>query len=185
MPPTTRSMTRNTQNNSTKNFSDQDSFQRTLDDNQLEATCTQITEKIGDQDRRVVIRAKWIRPQNPADSIIYCATKPTVRILFAFFIIRNTFILRKYTYYSHNFWFLDFLSILYPIEVSQAHDMRWLNAGGTVNYMQKNESCTSKVKRGMKFFTECVNGKLKVNGGSRFRLILADIRLFCESVVMQ
>ena len=37
----------------------------------------------------------------------------------------------------------------------------------------------------MKFLTECVNGKLKVNGGSRFRRILADIRLFCESVVMQ
>ena len=32
--------------------------------------------------------------------------------------------------------------------VSQAHDIRWLNAGGTVNYMQKDETCTSKVKRG-------------------------------------
>ena len=69
--------------------------------------------------------------------------------------------------------------------MSQAHNIRRLNAGGTVNYMQKDETCTSTVKRGMKFLTECVNGKLKVNGGSRFRRILADIQLFCESVEMQ
>ena len=90
-----------------------------------------------------------------------------------FFIIRNTLIIRKYTYYSHFllfafFWFWDFLSFLYLNEVLQAHNIRRLNAGGTVNYMQKDETCTSTVKRGMKFLTECVNGKLKVNGGSRF-----------------
>ena len=108
MPPTTRPMTRNTQNNSTKNFSDQDSFQRTLDDNQLEATCTQITEKIGDQDRRVVIRAKWIRPQNLPIALFPAPLNQLYGYYSQFFIIRNTLIIRKYTYYSHNFGFWIF-----------------------------------------------------------------------------
>ena len=36
----------------------------------------------------------------------------------------------------------------------------------------------------MKFITECVNGKLRINGTSRFRRILLNIKLFCASVVM-